>query len=111
MVGPDKACEAHKAALWALKVPTIIATLKTERGESLTASSSRMVLIVTMNIMNDCGIITERGKRNMVGLPGRHRQCKGRGALERREGGRAQQQQGRAQALEGRTGPHLRWTG
>ena len=32
VVGPDKACEAHKAALWALKVPTIIATLKTERA-------------------------------------------------------------------------------
>jgi|AntAceMinimDraft_5_1070358.scaffolds.fasta_scaffold156043_2 hypothetical protein len=47
----DKACEARKAAAWALKVSTINSTLKTERGESLTASSSCMALIVTMNIM------------------------------------------------------------
>jgi hypothetical protein len=66
----DKACVARKAAAWALKVPTIIATLKTERGESLTASSSRMVLIVTMNVVNDRGIIIEKGKRNIKGIDG-----------------------------------------
>ena len=58
----DKACEARKAAAWALKVPTIITTPKTERGESLTTSSSRMVLIVTMNVVNDRGIIIEKGE-------------------------------------------------
>jgi hypothetical protein len=57
----DKACEARKAAAWALKAPTIIATLKTEQGESLMASNSCMVLIVTMNIVNDRGIIIEKG--------------------------------------------------
>jgi len=55
----DKACEARKAAMWALKVPNTIATLKTERGESLTASSSRMALIVTTNIMNDRGQVDQ----------------------------------------------------
>ena len=43
-----------------MKVPTTISTLKTERGESLTASSC-MVLIVPMNIVNDRGIIIEKG--------------------------------------------------
>jgi hypothetical protein len=69
-VDRDKACEACQAAAWALKVPTIITTPKTERGESLTTSSSRMVLIVTMNIVNDRGIIIEKGKRNIKGIDG-----------------------------------------
>jgi hypothetical protein len=119
----DKACEARKAAAWAKKVPTIIPTLKTERGESLTASSSRMVLIVTMNIVNDRGIIIEKGKRDIKGIDGAFAGAARITSVCRETtravfyswvgldyetfnvGGRVQQQQGRSRALEGRAGP------
>jgi hypothetical protein len=48
-----RACEARKRPR---------GTLKAERSELLTASSSRMVLIVTMNVVNDRGIIIEKGE-------------------------------------------------
>ena len=58
---------ALKKAAWSKKKEEIIASLKTERGESLTASASRVVLIVTMQLVNDRGI---EHSRNAKGIDG-----------------------------------------
>jgi len=54
---------AFKKGAWSKKKEEIIASLKTERGESLTASASRVVLIVAMQLVNDRGIEHSRNAK------------------------------------------------